>query len=102
MDVLPGTYPIEVSVFYDGTASETRTVSLEVKECELTKAVKKEVKEKKPEVEVIRPIVTIEKKPAPEPFSSTDEYKTLLAILVILFLGTAVFVIGAGYIILKK
>jgi len=101
-DVLPGTYPIEVSVFYDGTASETRTVSLEVKECELTKAVKKQVKEKKPAVEVIRPQVIIEKKPAPEPFSSTDEYKTLLAILVVLFLGTAIFVIGAGYIILKK
>ena len=95
-------YPIEVSVFYDGTLSETRTVNLEVKECELTKAVKKAVKEEKPAVEVIRPLAVIEKKPAPEPFSSTDEYKTLLAILVILFLGTAVFVAGAGYIILKK
>ena len=62
----------------------------------------KEVKEKKPEVEVIRPLAVIEKKPAPEPFSSTDEYRILLAILIVLFLGTAIFVIGAGYIILKK
>jgi len=101
-DILPGTYPITISAHYDSTLSEEKTINLNVDECELTKTVKKDVKEKKPAVEVIRPPVVIEAKPAPETFSSTDEYKTLLAVLVVLFLGTAVFVIGAGYIVLKK
>jgi uncharacterized membrane protein len=103
-DVGPGTYPIIVSTYYDGKLSESKTADLTVEECELTKKVKKEVKEEKPKVEVIRPTVVLEKKPAApvESFTATDGYKTLLAILIVLFIGTAIFVVGAGYMVLKK
>ena len=102
-DVLPGTYPIEVNSYYDGKLSETKTLNLVVEECELVKKVKKDVKEKKPEVEVIIPKIIAKKEPvAKVTFAQTDEYKTLLAILLILFLGTAIFVVGAGFILLKK
>ena len=35
-------------------------------------------------------------------FVDTDEYKTLLAILIVIFIGTLIFIIGAGYKLLKK
>jgi hypothetical protein len=103
-DVAPGVYPIVIDAYYDSTLSESKTVDLTVEGCELVKKVKKRVKEKKPEVEVLMPSVTIGKKPVAEKvsFAGTDEYNTLLAILIVLFMGTAVFVIGAGYIILRK
>ena len=102
-DVAPGEYPITIDAYYDSTLSESKTVDLTVEDCELVKKIKKDVKEKKPEVEVIMPPAIIEKKPVAEvSFAGTDEYSTLLAILIVLFLGTAVFVGGAAYIILRK
>jgi hypothetical protein len=102
-DAAPGIYPITINAYYGSTLSESETVDLTVEDCELVKKIKKEVKEKKPEAEVIMPLVIKEKKPATEvSFVETNEYKTLLAILIVLFLGTAVFVGGAAYIILKK
>ena len=71
----------------------------------MLKEIKKEVKEKTPEVEVRMPKVVIEKKPevpVEVSFAETDSYKLLLSIIIVIFIGTAVFVIGAGYIILKK
>jgi len=101
--VLPGIYPIKVNTFYDGKLSEARIINLEVERCELVKEIREEVKEEGPKVEVIRPLAVIEKKPAAGvSFVGTDEYKTLLAILIVLFVGIGIFVIGAGYMILKK
>ena len=69
------------------------------------KAVKEKVKEKKPVVEAIRPKTAIEKpeaKTAEPSFKQTNGYRTLLAIMVIVFIGTAVFVVGGAYMLLKK
>jgi len=104
-DISAGVYPVTFSVYYDSSLSEAKTVELTVEECELTKAVKEGVKEKKPDVEVIRPKATIEKpeaKPIEPSFRQTSGYKTLLAILVVVFIGTVVFVVGGAYILLKK
>ena len=103
-DVPAGVYPVTFNTYYDSSLSETKTVDLTVEECELTKAVKEEVKEKKPKVGVIRPKVAIEPKaePAEPSFRQTSEYKTLLAILVVVFIGTAVFIVGGTHILLKK
>jgi len=102
-DVLPGTYPITINTYYDGKLSETETVNLDVQECELVKKIKKEVKEKKPEVVVLRPEAKkVEKPEAEVSFAETEGYNVLIAILIVIFLGTAIFVIGAGFILLRK
>ncbi|MEK6869102.1 MAG: hypothetical protein AABX74_02650, partial [Nanoarchaeota archaeon] len=104
-DILEGVYPVTFNSYYDSSLSETKTVDLTVGECELTKAVKEKVKEKKPDVEVIRPKAAIEKpeaKPIEPSFRQTSGYKALLAIMVIVFIGTAVFVVGGSYMLLKK
>ena len=99
-DISAGVYPVTFSAYYDSSLSEAKTVELTVEECELTKAVKEKVKEKKPVVEVIRPKAAAEKPEAKqlEPsFRQTSGYKTLLAIMVIVFIGTIVFVVGGAY-----
>ena len=104
-DVLEGIYPVTFNAYYGSSLSETKTVELTIGECELTKAVKEKVKEKKPAVEVIRPKTAIEKpeaKTAEPSFKQTNGYRTLLAIMVIVFIGTAVFVVGGAYMLLKK
>ena len=102
-DILPGAYPIAIDTYYDGKLSDSKTVDLTVGECELARDVKEKVKEEKPKVEVVMPKSIADKKPVDEISSTgTSSYKTLMAILVILFLGTAVFIVGAGYILLKK
>ncbi|MDP3766190.1 MAG: putative Ig domain-containing protein, partial [Nanoarchaeota archaeon] len=104
-DVLPGTYPITINAYYDDKLSGTKTAELAVQECEQTKQIKQEVKEEKPNVEVIRPAAIKEQKPAAPlkvSFAQTDEYKLLLTILITLFAGTFIFIIGAAFIILKK
>jgi len=102
-DVLPGTYPITINTYYDGKLSETEIVNLDVLECELVKKIKEEVKEEKPKVVVLKPQIIKEEKPRAEvSFKETEGYNVLIAILIVIFLGTAIFVIGAGYIILKK
>ena len=55
-------------------------------------------------VEVIRPKVSVEKPKAEAAasFKQTSEYEMLLAIMVIVFIGTAVFVVGGAYMLLKK
>ncbi|MCH8003110.1 MAG: lamin tail domain-containing protein [Nanoarchaeota archaeon] len=104
-DVLPGTYPITINTYYDGKLSETDTVNLDVEECELVKKVKEEVKKEKPKVKIIKPKIILEKKPVPPaaiPFTETEGYNVLLAIFIVIFIGTAIFVIGAGFILLRK
>ena len=102
-DILPGAYPIAIDTYYDGKLSDSKTVDLTVGECELARDVKEKVKEEKPKVEVVMPKSIADKKPVDEISSTgTSSYKTLMAILVILFLGTAVFIVGAGYVLLKK
>ena len=56
-------------------------------------------------MEIVKPIVTAEDQPAPSleiSFRQTSLYNTMIAIMIVLFIGTAVFVIGAAYIVLKK
>lgn len=104
-DISAGVYPVTFNVYYDSSLSEAKTVDLTIEECELTKAVKEKVKEKKPDVGVIRPKVAVEKpeaKTAEPSFKQTSEYRTLLAIMVIVFIGTAVFIVGGAYMLLKK
>ena len=43
-----------------------------------------------------------EAKPIEPSFRQTSGYKTLLAIMVIVFIGTIVFVVGEAYIFLKR
>ena len=46
-----------------------------------------------------------EEKPVPTIeilFVDTDEYVALLAIMLVIFIGTAIFIIGAGFILLRK
>jgi len=65
----------------------------------------KRIVEKKPDVEVIRPKVSVEKpeaKHAEPSFKQTSKYKTLVAIMVIVFIGTAVFVVGGAFIVMRK
>ena len=103
-DALPGVYPVEFRAYHDSSLSETKAVDVTVNECELTKAVKEGVKESKPKVEVIRPKAVAEKPEAraKPSFRQASGYKTLLAIMVVVFIGTAVFVIGGAYILMKK
>ncbi|MBW2976522.1 tandem-95 repeat protein [Candidatus Woesearchaeota archaeon] len=108
-DVAPGVYPISVNAYYDSTLSSSKTLELAVEECELVKEVKEEVKEEKPKAKPVIPEVVKEEKPveaAPvvekASFMETSEYKMLLAISIVIFIGTAVFVIGAGFIALRR
>jgi len=104
-DILPGTYPITINTYYDGKLSETDTVNLDVEECELVKEIKEKVKKEKPKVQVIKPKIILEKKPIPPAavsFTETEGYNILLAIFIVLFIGTLVFVVGAGFILLRK
>ena len=105
-DVVPGVYPVTINSYYDGKLSETETVDLNVKLCELAKEIKEPVKEKKPQVvEVITPTPTVQEQPE-QPieisFVETDIYTTLLAIMIVLFIGTAIFVVGAAFIVMGK
>lgn len=105
-NILPGVYPIIIKTMYDGKESETKTLELTVKECEMVKEVKKEVKEEKPKVEVIRPITRIQPKLKAEikkvSFAETDKYSVLLAISIVIFIGTLIFVVGGAFIVLRK
>jgi len=102
-DVAPGIYPITINAYYGSTLSESKTVDLTVEDCELVKKIKKEVKEEKPKVEVILPKVVKEEKPkADVSFVETEGYIVLLVILTIMFIGTAIFIVGAGFILLRK
>jgi len=104
-DIAEGTYPISINAYYDGKLSDSDTVSLAVLACERVKEVKEDVKEAKPKVEVIIPEPIVEERlevPIEISFADTDEYLTLLAILVIVFIGTVIFVVGAAFIVLRK
>ena len=104
-DVAAGTYPVTINTYYGGKLSETETVEVNVDDCEQVRKIKEEVKEEKPKVEIVKPIVTAEDQPAPSleiSFRQTSLYNTMIAIMIVLFIGTAVFVIGAAYIVLKK
>ena len=102
-DAAPGIYPITINAYYGSTLSESKTVDLTVEDCELVKKIKKEVKEEKPKVEVILPKVVKEEKPkADVSFVETEGYSVLLVILTIMFIGTAIFIVGAGFILLRK
>jgi hypothetical protein len=103
MDVSVGTYPITINTYYDGRLSETETVNLDVTDCVSVRSVKKKVAEEKPNVEVILPKSLAEEKPDAEvSFSGTEGYNVLMIILLIILIGTGIFVVGAGIILLKK
>ena len=54
-------------------------------------------------MEVILPKVVKEEKPkADVSFVETEGYIVLLVILTIMFIGTAIFIVGAGFILLRK
>ena len=103
-DVASGTYPIAVNTYYDGKLSDTETISLVAQQCELTKEVKETVKEK-PKVEVKTPQPGVEEQPE-QPieisFVDTDVYYLLLSIMIVIFIGTAAFIVGAAFIVLRK
>ena len=102
-DVPLGVYPIIINAYYDGKLSESKTVDLTVQECILVEEVKEKVKEEKPSVEVIRPEVVKEPTPSVEiSFFDTDEFFVLLAILIVIFIGMAIFIIGAAFKVLRK
>ena len=100
-DVMPGVYPITVTAYYDGKKSDEETVDLTVEKCIDTIMPL--------EKELVQVITTTDKavKPA-EPsvtkisFKDSSEYITLLAIVFILLLGGAVFLVGAVVILMKK
>ena len=102
-DIMPGKYPITINAYYDGKLSDTKTVDLDVQECTLFREAEEKVEEEKLEVEVISPEVVRETRPEAEVFpAETEGYTLLLVILMIIFMGTAIFIIGAGFILLKK
>jgi len=103
-DVASGTYPLSVNTYYDGKLSDTETISLVAQQCELTEEVKETVKEK-PKVEVKTPQPGVEKQPE-QPieisFVDTDAYYLLLSIMIVIFIGTAAFIVGTAFIVLRK
>ena len=106
-NALSGVYPIKIEAKYSGKESDTKTVDLTVNDCEKTKRVKEQVKEEKPKVEVIKPIIAAQQKPnAPivrkKTFADTEEYTVIVSIMLVLLLGTAVFVVGGAFIVLRK
>ncbi|MBI2208206.1 lamin tail domain-containing protein [Candidatus Woesearchaeota archaeon] len=104
-DVASGIYPITVNTYYGGKLSNTETINLAVQQCEQAKEVKKEVEGEEPRVEVIRPAPKVEEqpeKPIEISFIDTDLYFTLLAIIIVIFIGTAMFILGAAFIILRR
>jgi hypothetical protein len=105
-DIEPGTYVVDVRAFYDGKLSESKDIVIDVNECEFSRDINEPVKEDKPLVEVLRPAVTISPNTQDtliqDSFTESSGYNMIMAILVILFIGTAIFVIGAGTILLRK
>ncbi|MBI2651148.1 lamin tail domain-containing protein [Candidatus Woesearchaeota archaeon] len=129
-NVLAGNYQINVNSYYDDKLSDTKTIELSVEECEKAKQMQKEVQkeaieekpkaEEKPKIEVIKqPIAakqpikqakeTSKKEKQKEKkedtkisFIETEEYKVILIISLIILTGTAIFIIGAGFIVLGK
>lgn len=101
-----GVYPITIKTKYDSKESDTETLNLEVKDCEKFKAVKKEVKEEKPKVTTVKPTTTMQPKAAAgveqKPAKAKDGRFLIVSILSIIFIGTAVFVIGGAFIVLRK
>ena len=103
-DVAPGIYPVAVNSYYDGKLSGTETIDLNVGQCEAVKDIKEPVKEQ-PKVAVTEPkpgISEQQEQPIEISFADTDAYYILLSIMIVIFLGTAAFVIGAAFIVLKK
>ncbi|MBI2134512.1 lamin tail domain-containing protein [Candidatus Woesearchaeota archaeon] len=104
-DLLSGIYPIKVNTYYDGKLSSTETVNLATQQCEQVKDVREGVQEEKPKVEVITPAPKAEEqpeKPIEISFVNTDAYYILLSIMIVIFIGTAAFIIGSAFIVLKK
>ena len=105
-DIAAGVYPITIKAGYDGKETDSKTLELSVQDCEKSKNVMKEVKAEKPKTSVEKPASKTEPKisnSSIERVSSNNEgYLLLVSILTIIFLGTAVFVIGGAYIVLRK
>ncbi|MAE43238.1 hypothetical protein CMO93_05680 [Candidatus Woesearchaeota archaeon] len=103
-DVSPGIYPITVNTYYDSKLSDTEKVEINVQACEQTKEIRAQVSGQGTQFSDGGVVVlqTVTQATVQESFMETDEYLTLLAILVIIFIGTAIFVTGAAFIVLKK
>ena len=106
-NVAAGIYPITIKTKYDGKESDTKTLNLEVKDCEKFKDIKKEVKEEKPKVQVIKPATKIQPKATPtgieqKSVKAKDGRFLLVSILAVMFIGTLIFVVGGAFIVLRK
>ncbi|MEK6949952.1 MAG: putative Ig domain-containing protein, partial [Nanoarchaeota archaeon] len=105
-DTASGVYPIAIKTKYGGKESDTEALQLEVKDCEKFKEVKKEVKEEKPKAQAIKPVTKIQPKAAAsfeqKPTKAKDGRFLLVSILAIIFIGTAAFVIGGAFIVMRK
>ncbi|MBL7056409.1 cadherin-like domain-containing protein, partial [Candidatus Woesearchaeota archaeon] len=103
-DVAPGTYPIIMNSYYDNKLSGTGTAYLAVQGCERIKTVKKELTADK-KVEITFPKTVVDEAPEKEIEISPQgviSQSTLIAILLVIFLGTVIFIGGAAFILLKK
>ena len=107
-DTASGMYPITIKTKYDGKESDTETLNLEVKDCEKFKDVKKEVKQdNKPKAQAAKPAAKIQPKPSAtgivqKSAKAKDGRFLLVSILSIMFIGTAIFVVGGAFIVLRK
>ncbi len=100
-----GIYPITANVYYDDNIlDDSKTIDLNVQDCERAKEEKEFVQEDTEIVQVIRPPHVQEIKPTVTDitFRGSDSYFLLLTISFVLLSGLAIFLAGAAIIRFKK
>ncbi len=100
-----GIYPITINTYFDNDdLDDSKTIELNVKDCEKAAQKKEAVKEKPKSVEVKKPPVVKEEKPQATQitFSKNDGYLILVATTFILLTGLTVFAVGAAIVMLRK
>ncbi len=106
-DIPSGVYPITIKTRYDNKESDTETLNLEVKDCEKFKDIKKEAKGEKPKEQATKPAAIMQPKASAAGVKQTsssakDGRFLVVSILAVIFIGTAIFVIGGAFIVLRK
>jgi len=106
-EVEEGIYPININAYYDTVLGDSKILELMVKDCLIyqEKKVFEQVEESEPEVEVILPDPIKEILPVVAPIklsSKKTDDEVIIGLLVVMFLTTAMIVIGAGFVLLKR
>ncbi len=108
-DVKPGTYTIAITSFYDAKESDSENLAITVNACENKTAVQTPPKVEQKPVVVTKPTTPIKTQQKPvvvvqEKGLSTewDNYTLLVMILLIIFVGLAIFIIGSAIIVLTR